>query len=379
MHSNSTTYRSIVWLGEQKSYRVTLLLGVAFLAVLMLAVCPFLLANDASSFGRFPDGSRIAGLNVSKLSKDEAVALCRKDLAGQAAAPLELKVDSENYVVSPAEVGLAIDYEGMVSKAYQQAWHVSLPERMIRRFLGKPRKVDAPVLLTYGKAKVGAFVLGAMPHINCKPRNAYIDVSTGSAAIISPRDGRESDPAKVLTAVHKALEGGSRTVVVPVDKRTPPEITKVDVGKFLLLNQGSHTLKLYNGENLLAQYPVAVGSPQYPTVIGQWKIVRMEKNPTWYNRGSTWADNMPPMIPPGPGNPLGPRAMTINGGGDLIHGTSDTGSIGSSASHGCVRMYVSDVTALYEQCYVGMPVYIIKASGQPNFDCSKHPFWWGKE
>jgi lipoprotein-anchoring transpeptidase ErfK/SrfK len=194
-----------------------------------------------------------------------------------------------------------------------------------------------------------------MPDINCKPRNAYIDVSTGSAAIISPRDGRESDPAKVLTAVHKALEGGSRTVVVPVDKRTPPEITKVAVGKFLLVNQGSHTLKLYNGDNMLAEYPVCVGSPQYPTVIGQWKIVQMEKNPTWYNRGSTWADNMPAMIPPGPNNPLGPRAMALNGGGDLIHGTSDTGSIGTSSSHGCVRMYISDVTALYEQCFVGMP------------------------
>jgi len=379
LRSNSTTYRSIVWLGEQKSYRVTLLLGIAFLAILMLVLCPFLLANDASSFGRFPDGSRVAGLNVSKLSKEEAIALCRKKLAGQATAPLDLRVDSENYVVSPAEVGLAVDYDNMVTKAYDQAWNVSLVERMIRRFLGKPRKIDAPLLQTYDKAKVGAFVLGAMPHINCKPRNAYIDVSTGAASIVSPRDGRDIDPDKVLAAVHKSLDSGSRTVEVQVDKRTPPAVTKVAAGKFLLVNQGSHTLRLYDGDKLLAEYPVAVGSPQYPTVIGQWKIVKMEKNPTWYNRGSTWADNMPPMIGPGPNNPLGPRAMTINGGGDLIHGTSDTGSIGYSASHGCIRMYVSDVTALFDQCNVGMPVYIIKASGQPNFDCSKPPFWWGKE
>jgi len=379
LRTDSTTYRSAVWLGEQKSYKVTLLVGVAFLAALMLLLCPFLLANDVSAFGRFPDGSRIAGVNVGKMSKEDAVAKCRKELAGMAAAPLDIKVDSENYVVSPAEVGLAIDYDRMVDKAYQQAWNVNIVERMVRRFLGSPKKINAAVLVTYDSSRVKDFVLGTMPHINCKPRNAYIDVSTGAASIVAPRDGREVEPDKVLAAVHQTLDSGGRTVAVTVDKRTPPSVTTVQAGKFLLVNQGSHTLRLYDGGNLLAEYPVAVGSPQYPTVIGQWKIVKMEKNPTWYNRGSTWADNMPPMIPPGPNNPLGPRAMTINGGGDLIHGTNDTGSIGYSASHGCIRMYIKDVTALFDQCYVGMPVYIIKASGQPNFDCSKPPFWWGKE
>ena len=318
-------------------------------------------------------------VDVSNLSRQEAVARCQKELAAQTGAPLDLRVDSENYVVSPAEVGLAVDYDKMVTKAYDEAWNVSLVERMIRRFLGKPRKIDALLLQTYDKAKVEAFVLGAMPSINCKPRNAYIDVSTGAASIVSPRDGRETEPTKVMAAVHTPLASGGRTVMVQVDKRTPPSVTKVAAGKFILINQGSHSLRLYNGDQLLAEYPVCVGSPQYPTVIGQWKIVQMEKNPTWYNRGSTWADNMPPMIPPGPNNPLGPRAMALNGGGDLIHGTSDTGSIGTSSSHGCVRMYIPDVTALFDQCFVGMPVYIIKASGHPNFDCSKPPFWWGKE
>ena len=88
-----------------------------------------------------------------------------------------------------------------------------------------------------------------------------------------------------------------------------------------------------------------------------------------------WSENMPWMMPPGPNNPLGTRAITINGGGVMIHGTNDTGSIGYSASHGCVRMRMPDVEQLFEYVYLGMPVYIIRKSGDPGFDCSKKAFW----
>jgi lipoprotein-anchoring transpeptidase ErfK/SrfK len=45
-----------------------------------------------------------------------------------------------------------------------------------------------------------------------------------------------------------------------------------------------------------------------------------------------------------------------NGAG--IHGTDATGSIGSAASHGCIRMLIPDVVELYDQVPVGAPVYI---------------------
>jgi lipoprotein-anchoring transpeptidase ErfK/SrfK len=41
-----------------------------------------------------------------------------------------------------------------------------------------------------------------------------------------------------------------------------------------------------------------------------------------------------------------------------IHGTSDVGSLGSAASHGCIRMSVADVTELYDQVPLGTPIYI---------------------
>ena len=43
----------------------------------------------------------------------------------------------------------------------------------------------------------------------------------------------------------------------------------------------------------------------------------------------------------------------------MDHGTADDASIGSAASHGCIRMHVPDVEDLYDRVEVGDPVYVI--------------------
>lgn len=374
MTATSATYRSVIWLGRKTS-RVVLILGSVFLILLLAGLLPFLLAADISAFGKFPQGVRVGGVYVGKLNKREAVAKCREELAVLAAKPLKLKIDDEAYSITPAEIGLGMDYRRMVDEAYNRAWNVNIIERMARRFLNRPAAMNLPILVTCDREKVSVFVKRAMGSINRSPRNAYIDISTGKAVIVPALDGREADFDQVLAGTIRALDTRNRTVNVPLVKRTPPKVKEVTVRKFILANLGEHTLSLYDRDALLAKYPIACGSKEWPTAIGEWAVVKAEKNPTWYNRGSTWADNMPDSIPPGPGNPLGTRAITINGGGVLIHGTTDTGSIGYSVSHGCIRMYIGDVEALFNHVYIGMPVYIIKRSGEPGFDCSKKPFW----
>ena len=63
-------------------------------------------------------------------------------------------------------------------------------------------------------------------------------------------------------------------------------------------------------------------------------------------------------MPPGPGNPLGTRAMYLNAPGIRIHGTYDTSSVGTYASHGCIRMTIADSEALYPLVPVGTTVLI---------------------
>jgi lipoprotein-anchoring transpeptidase ErfK/SrfK len=67
------------------------------------------------------------------------------------------------------------------------------------------------------------------------------------------------------------------------------------------------------------------------------------------------------VIPGGsPGNPMGPRALTLSGGEYAIHGTNKPSSIGTFASYGCIRMYNQDIVDLFDRVSVGTPVVVAR-------------------
>jgi lipoprotein-anchoring transpeptidase ErfK/SrfK len=116
-------------------------------------------------------------------------------------------------------------------------------------------------------------------------------------------------------------------------------------------------LYLYKDGKLVKTYSVAVGQPAYPTPTGDYSIVSMIMNPTWIPPDSPWAKGLEP-IPPGPGNPVGTRWIGTSAPGVGIHGTPSDYSIGTHASHGCIRMHMWDVEDLFALVTVGMPIHI---------------------
>lgn len=98
-------------------------------------------------------------------------------------------------------------------------------------------------------------------------------------------------------------------------------------------------LYFYKDDKLVRIYPVAVGKPNTPTPPGDWKIISKQLNP---------------------GGALGIRWLGLNVPWATygIHGTNNPSSIGTRASMGCIRMYNSDIEELYEQVYIGVPVFI---------------------
>jgi lipoprotein-anchoring transpeptidase ErfK/SrfK len=138
-----------------------------------------------------------------------------------------------------------------------------------------------------------------------------------------------------------------------LDERT----RKAMLGR-VVVHIGQRKLRLIRGGEVVRTYRVAVGVPQYPTPTGTYSIVTMEKDPTWSPPDSPWAEGLGP-IPAGPGNPLGTRWIGTSSPAIGIHGTYASGSIGSAASHGCIRMHIPEVEALYEEVAVGMEVRFV--------------------
>ncbi len=108
-------------------------------------------------------------------------------------------------------------------------------------------------------------------------------------------------------------------------------------------------------------YPIGVGDVGWKTPIGTTKVVRKQKNPTWYVPKSIMADDPghAAIVPPGPDNPLGNYAMYLGWPAYLIHGTNKPDGVGRRASHGCVRMYPEAIESLFPRIAVGTPVTVV--------------------
>jgi L,D-transpeptidase ErfK/SrfK len=143
------------------------------------------------------------------------------------------------------------------------------------------------------------------------------------------------------------------SVAVDEAKRVPKD--KYD--QILLLRIGENKLYLYEDGKITRRWTVATGQPEYPTPTGLYEITLKRYMPTWVNPDPTgWGASMPLSIPPGPGNPLGLRALNWSAPAIRFHGTSATYSLGYNASHGCVRMANEDVIELYDTVDIGTPI-----------------------
>jgi len=341
-----------------RALRTRQALRVAFAwSVLALAVVLVVGAGlELAASGKINKGVTIDGVLVGGMTRARA-----RELVERKVKPLKsdvlLSCEGKRHTINLEGVNFRLDIDGMVREAFYKGKRGPALLRIARRLLGAGVTGDVPVMCDCDRTRLEARLATIARAIDRDSRSVSISVASGSPKIISSRSGIKVRIDDTVRAVRKALPTENRLVDIVADT-IKPKIVEADVGKIVVIHQKQFALYLYDHEEEINSFKIAVGMQEYPTPNGRFHITFKEKNPTWLPT-SEWAkDKKGIPQPPGPDNPLGGYWMDL-GGGIGIHATPFPKSLGDQASHGCIRMAPSDAAALFNAVKVGTPVFII--------------------
>jgi lipoprotein-anchoring transpeptidase ErfK/SrfK len=319
-------------------------------------------AYDSSRKDTIADGITVAGVPVGGLTEDEA----RRKVGAEVAAGLERPVavthGKQKFNLSATDAHVNVDVGGMVATAVAASRSGNFVSRAVRDLTGGKEKTAVPADVTYSNIAIARLVARVSKQVDRPARDASVDFP--SLDPVKEQDGLQLDDESLKDNLRSALTSPSdRTVVAPVH-RTKPKVTTADVAKkyptLLIVDRSNFRLKLYKDLKLKKSYPIAVGQVGLETPAGLYNIQNKGENVPWNVPNSAWAGDLAGTTIPGgsPENPIKARWLGIFDGAG-IHGTDQLGSLGTAASHGCVRMSIPDVIELYPQVPVGAPVYIL--------------------
>ena len=238
--------------------------------------------------------------------------------------------------------------------------------RVYHRLAHRPVGQSLDVAFHYDNSRIQGAVKAVGKRVDVPARDAGIEyVNEQQIQFVHSHPGRALRRFRSLHRLTKAvLAHHSGTVRFPMTA-VQPKVTDKNIGKTIVVNRTANMLTLYDGFRVERKYPVATAMQGFLTPPGTWEVVNKVEWPTWVNpclgQPGCWAASEPATIPPGPSNPLGTRALYLSAPGIRIHGTPSDSSIGTWASHGCIRMHIPDSEAMYPLVPIGTKVIIMGA------------------
>jgi L,D-transpeptidase ErfK/SrfK len=183
----------------------------------------------------------------------------------------------------------------------------------------------------------------------------------GVGDLILPQSGKAIGKEVVIFAqsLPTPINADDGLPIAPIPENQPnevvPEVEPAPDEIHLVVKLKAKKVYVYRGNEIIANYAIAVGKPGWETPKGTYRVFEQEINPIFksFKTGR--------IIEAGAKNPLGPRWIGIWTDGKTrlgFHGTNQPELIGKAVSHGCIRMRNQDVTALYDKVKVGTVVKV---------------------
>ncbi len=274
---------------------------------------------------------------VGGLSPAQAAEVVR-DYFGR---PLTIVVGKRIFRVTPRQLGAIARAEKAIRRA-----RLVLPGR------------NVPLEVIVKAAPLDRYVAKLADRFEREPVDSRLLLRGSKPFVTKDKSGRSLNRVLLRRELVRYLKLHQRAPIEATVREIEPKLTRTSFGELIVIRRDAKRLSLYNGMKLRRDFGIATGQAQYPTPLGNFHIIVKWRDPWWYPPDSDWAKDAKP-VPPGPGNPLGTRWMGISAPAVGIHGTPDAASIGYSASHGCIRMLISDAEWLFEQVEIGTPVFIV--------------------
>jgi lipoprotein-anchoring transpeptidase ErfK/SrfK len=339
---------------------------VSFIAivVVLLAGAGAVYAVDQSQSGKIADGIRVGGVDVGGMTAAEAGAALRRQVLEPLSRPVVVRVAGKRFTLTPERAQVGVDVDGSVRAALARSRAGNVLARAWRSVRGDEVDEDLPLDITYSRVSVDRLVERVAGKVDREAVDAEVDLESGDLTPRRSERGRavrrerlRRDVARTLLAV-----GGDKTVQART-RVVRPAVTTAQLAKeypaVLVVDRASFTLTLYKNLERVRTYSIAIGAVGLETPAGLYHIQNKAVDPAWTMPYSDWVapEDRGRVVPPGPENPLKERWLGIFDGAG-IHGTDNEASIGTAASHGCVRMRIPEVIELYDQVPVGAPIYI---------------------
>ncbi|MBJ7347416.1 MAG: L,D-transpeptidase family protein [Thermoleophilaceae bacterium] len=313
---------------------------------------------------RISSGVTAAGVDISGLQRFAAEAKLRSEVEEPLLEPVKVKYGGHKSTISAGGAGVSVDVSGMVDEAVTASHSGFFLFSAVRNAAGLNRNISVADRIDYSHRAVNNFVKRVARQQDQEVKDAKVTFSARGLGEVDGKVGVRVKQYRLRKAIIAAFTNPelSRSLKVPV-KITQPKVRRKDLAAkyptVVTIDRGGFKLRLFKNLKLKKTYRIAVGRAGLETPAGLYSITSRQDKPVWSVPKSDWAGKLAgKTIPFGdPRNPIKGRWLGLYGGVG-IHGTSEPASIGSAASHGCIRMLIPDVIELYPSVPMGSPVYV---------------------
>lgn len=339
-------------------------------AVIVTAIAALVIGTYVYDHGRedtIAKGVTIGGVDVGGMKREAAEAKLRAQILDPLSSSITVDHGSKRWKLTAREAKVETNLDATVDEALLRSREGNIVQRSWRGITGKSVDARLEPKVTFSDAAVIRMLDRIRRSIDRPAMNATVKYTLQGPKTTPSHDGLAVDATSLHKKINAALvKPDAKRRFSAATRHVQPKVTQAAIEQqaatMLVVDREHFQLRLYKDLKLAKTYSVAIGAVGRDTPEGLYHIQNKAVNPAWTKPYSDWVpkDEQGTVVPGGtPENPLKARWLGIfNGAG--IHGVdpSEYGSIGHAASHGCVRMRISDVEDLYPQVPVGAPIFI---------------------